>query len=56
MTIFIREKDDYIFQFECLSVSYRGDCLEVLLHNGRFSVFPIDDIFGFQINGKDDSL
>lgn len=47
MTIFIREKDDYMVQLECHSVSYRGDRLEVFHGDGRLSVYPIDDIFGF---------
>lgn len=49
MIIFIREKDDYMVELECHSVSYCGDCLEIITASGYMSVYPIGDIFGFQI-------
>lgn len=54
MIIFIREKDDYMVQLECHIVTLRDGYLEVFLSNGRLSVYPINDIFGFQITGKDE--
>lgn len=49
MKIFIREKDDYLTELDCETVIFRGDQLEVETASGHLSVFPICDVFGFQI-------